>query len=159
MNLPSKSQEPVEKTIWEKLREDCRAEQEHAQKELRGIILLIEQSQLETSKIQQRNASVSANSSKFKARLITYQKAIYARLTIRPGCPTKIICHEGSDSISYKVTKPELSIFWGYWARKSSFGCEEISSSGQTKDQSAVGKSIEMIIQAQEERRRLSANA
>ena len=158
MNLPSQSQESVEKTIWEKLREECRAEQDHAQKELREIILLIEQSQLETSRIQQRNASVSAQLQQIQAQFdnvsksdlrTAYDSALDAqqRLFVMKGQIDKL-----------QSDQARIERFLGILERVNQvFDAEEMSSSGSMKDQSAVGKSIEMIIQAQEaERRRLS---
>lgn len=61
MNLPDKSMTEEDLSTWEKLKLDCRNELEQAQKELKEILMLIEQSQLETSRLQQRNASISAH--------------------------------------------------------------------------------------------------
>src|SRR4030042_3484215 len=74
MNLPSKSQSQEELTIWEKLKLDCISELDQAQKELKEIIMLIEQSQLETSKLQQRNASISAHLQQIQSQFETVSK-------------------------------------------------------------------------------------
>src|SRR4030043_1553599 len=75
MNLPSKSQEPEEQTLWEQLKQDCISELELAQRELKEIIMLIEQSQLETSRLQQRNASISAHLQQIQAQIESVSKA------------------------------------------------------------------------------------
>src|SRR4030042_6727732 len=75
MNLPSKSQDLEELNIWEKLKQDCKNELQQAQKELREIIMLIEQSQLEVTRIQQRNASISARLQQIQAQIETASKA------------------------------------------------------------------------------------
>ncbi len=75
MNLPGKSQGPDKQTLWDQLRQDCRSETELAQKELKEIIMLIEQSQLETSRLQLRNASISAHLQQIQAQIESVSKA------------------------------------------------------------------------------------
>jgi two-component system sensor histidine kinase DegS len=74
MNLPSKSQETEEESVWEKIKQDCRVELEQAQKELREINMLIEQSQLETSRLQQRNATITAQLQQIQTQIDTVSK-------------------------------------------------------------------------------------
>src|SRR4030043_2180911 len=75
MDLPSKTQDQEELTILEKLKQDCKIELEQTQKELKEILMLIEQSQLEISRIQQRNASISAHLQQIQSQIESASKA------------------------------------------------------------------------------------
>jgi two-component system sensor histidine kinase DegS len=75
MTLPSEIADQEELSIWEKLKKDCRIELEETQKELKEIVMLIEQSQLEISRIQQRNASISTHLQQIQTQFESASKA------------------------------------------------------------------------------------
>src|SRR4030043_1398553 len=158
MNLPSKSQEPEEQTLWEQLKQDCISELELAQRELKEIIMLIEQSQLETSRLQQRNASISAHLQQILAQIesvskdeirMTYEAALDAqqRLFVMRGQIDKLQSdHSHIDHYQKIIERVNQAL-----------ETEELNSNGSKKEQSSLAKTVEMIIQAQEaERGRLA---
>jgi two-component system sensor histidine kinase DegS len=158
MILPSKSQESEEQTNWEKLKMDCKIELEQAQKELKEIIMLIEQSQLETSRLQQRNASISAHLQQIQAQIemvskadirLAYDAALDAqqRMFIMRGQIDKLQSdHAHIDHYLGILERVDQALETG-----------EIDTNGSKKDQTSLAKTVEMIIQAQEaERGRLA---
>ena len=64
-----------EANVWEVLKEECRNELEQSRRELKEIGLMIEQSQLEVTKLQQRNASISAHLQQIQAQFDNMSKA------------------------------------------------------------------------------------
>jgi two-component system sensor histidine kinase DegS len=158
MNLPSKSQESNELYPWEKLKQDLNIEFEKAKKELNEIVTLIDQSQLEVSKSQQRNATISARLQQIQAQIETasnteirnaYDAALEAqqRLFVMRGQIDKL----QSDRAHIEKF---IALLDGVTKILESGGLENKTVS---TDQMDVGKSIEMIIQAQEaERGRLA---
>jgi two-component system sensor histidine kinase DegS len=158
MNLPSKSQDFSELTLWEQLKQDCSIELEQAKKELKEIILLIDQSQLEVSKSQQRNATISAHLQQIQAQIETtpkveirnaYDSALDAqqRLFVMRGQIDKL-----------QSDRTHIEKYINVLERVA----PAIESSGLDKniakdEPTGVVKSVEMIIQAQEaERGRLA---
>lgn len=158
MNLPSKSQEQEELTIWEKLKQDCRSELEQAQKELKEIIMLIEQSQLEVSRLQQRNASISSHLQQIQAQIETvskedirmaYDAALDAqqRIFVMRGQIDKLQSDRTHIDHYLKILERVNEVL----------ETGEIDTNGSKKDQTTLVKTVEMIIQAQEaERGRLA---
>jgi two-component system sensor histidine kinase DegS len=158
MNLPSKSQESTDLNPWEKLKQDLNIELEKSKKELHDIVLLIDQSQLEVSKSQQRNAAISAHIQQIQAQIETtsnadirntYDAALEAqqRLFVMRGQIDKF------QSDRAHIEK-YITLLDGVTRVLESGG---IDKNIMSTDQMDVGKSIEMIIQAQEaERGRLA---
>ncbi|OGO11008.1 MAG: hypothetical protein A2Y53_00760 [Chloroflexi bacterium RBG_16_47_49] len=158
MNLPSGSQDQEELNIWEKLKQDCKSELEHAQMELKEIIMLIEQSQLENSRIQQRNASVSARLQQIQAQLETISKS-----DIRTAYDAALDAQQRLFVMRGKIDKLQsdhthIEHYIGVLERvNQAFETGEFGTNGSKNDQSALAKTVEMIIQAQEaERGRLA---
>lgn len=158
MTLPTEIQNQEELSIWEKLRQDCRFELEQTQKELKEISMLIEQSQLEISRIQQRNASISAHlqqiQTQFEAASKTDIRAAYdaaldaqQRLFVMRGQIDKL-----------QSDHNHIEHFLGILERVNQvLETGGLDQNGVKKDQQAMAKSVEMIIQAQEaERGRLA---
>lgn len=158
MNLPSKTQGQEALSTWEKLKQDCRIEIEQAQKEAKEIVTLIEQSQLEVSKIQQRNASISAHLQQIQSQIDTASKAdirmaydaaldAQQRLFVMRGQIDKLQSdHTHIDHYLNVLERVDLALESG-----------DLNKAGSRGDQTALGKSVEMIIQAQEaERGRLA---
>jgi two-component system sensor histidine kinase DegS len=158
MNLPGKAQEPLEQTSWEKLRQDCQVELDQAQKELKEIIMLIEQSQLETSRLQQRNASISAHLQQIQAQIESVSKAdIRMAYDAALDAQQRLFVMRGQiDKLQSDHT--HIEHYLGILERVNQvLGTGEISANGSKKDQTSLAKTVEMIIQAQEaERGRLA---
>ena len=158
MDLPSKTQDQEELTFWEKLRQDCRIELEQTQKELKEIVMLIEQSQLEVSRIQQRNASISAHLQQIQAQFESASKAdIRMAYDAALDAQQRLFVMRGQiDKLQSDHT--HIEHYLGILERvNQALMSGEIDPSGSKKDQLALAKSVEMIIQAQEaERGRLA---
>ena len=158
MNLPSKSQSQEELTIWEKLKLDCISELDQAQKELKEIIMLIEQSQLETSKLQQRNASISAHLQQIQSQIDTVSKDdIRIAYDAALESQQRLFLMRGQiDKLQSDHT--HIEHYLGILERvNQALETGEINSIDSIKDQSTLAKTVEMIIQAQEaERGRLA---
>jgi two-component system sensor histidine kinase DegS len=158
MTLPSKTQDQVVPTILEKLKQDCRIELEQAQKELREIITLIEQSQLEASRIQQRNASISAHLQQIQSQIESASKA-----DIRVAYDTALDAQQRVFVMRGQIDKLQsdhnhIEHYLNILERvNQALESGEFDQNGSKKDQMALAKSVEMIIQAQEaERGRLA---
>jgi two-component system sensor histidine kinase DegS len=158
MNLPSGSEEAEVQTVSEKLKLDCKYELEQAQKELKEIIMLIEQSQQETSRLQQRNASISAHLQKIQSQgetqskddvRVAYDAALEAqqRLFVMRGKMEKL-----------QSDQSHIEHYVGILERvNQAMETDETNTNDSKKDQTALAKTVEMIIQAQEaERGRLA---
>jgi two-component system sensor histidine kinase DegS len=158
MNLPSISQEVEEPSVWEKLKQDCGSELEQAQKELQEIIMLIEQSQLETSRLQQKNASISAHLQQIQTQIDTVSKndVRSAYDTALDNQQRLFVMRGQIDKLQSDQTHIEHYI--GILERvNQALETGEADTTGSFKDQTTVGKTVEMIIQAQEaERSRLA---
>lgn len=74
MMTPEKPEDSSEDRLWDTLRDECRNELDQSRRELREIGLMIEQSQLEVTKLQQRNASISAHLQQIQAQFDTMTK-------------------------------------------------------------------------------------
>jgi two-component system, NarL family, sensor histidine kinase DegS len=158
MELPSNIQDQGEVTIWEKLKLDCKIELEQAQKELKEISMLLEQSQLEVSRIQQRNASISSHLQQIQSQIesaskadirVAYDAALDAqqRLFVMRGQIEKL--QSDHSRIEHYVSVLERVV--------QVLESGEFDQNGSKKDQTALAKTVEMIIQAQEaERGRLA---
>jgi two-component system, NarL family, sensor histidine kinase DegS len=158
MTLPTEIQKQEDLSIWEKLRQDCRFEQDQTQKELKEISLLIEQSQLEISRIQQRNASISAHLQQIQTQFDAASKA-----DIRSAYDAALDAQQRLFVMRGQIDKLQsdhnhIEHFLGILERVN----QVLETGGQVqngvkKDQQAMAKSVEMIIQAQEaERGRLA---
>jgi two-component system, NarL family, sensor histidine kinase DegS len=158
MNLPSTTQDQEETNIWTELRIECRSELERAQKELKEIVALIEQSQLEVSKLQQKNASITSRLQQIQAQIdssskadirIAYDDALDAqqRLFVIRGQIDKLQSdHSHIEHYIEIIERVNQALETGETTEP------EIKS-----DQTAMAKTVEMIIQAQEaERGRLA---
>jgi two-component system sensor histidine kinase DegS len=158
MNLSDASQDLEIVNVWEKLKQDCKDELDQANKELVETITLIEQCQQEVSKIQQRNASITAHLQQVQSQLetaskadirIAYDSALEAqqRLFVMRGQIDKL--QSDHNHIEHYVTILEHV-------------CQVLEANAVdhgTSDRAKmdVAKSVEMIIQAQEaERGRLA---
>src|SRR4030042_2220195 len=158
MNLPSKTQENSELSVWDKLHQDCRAELELAQKEEKEIITLLEQSQQEISRIQQRNASISAHLQQIQSQIESASKAdIRMAYDAALDAQQRLFVMRGQiDKLQSDHTHVQhyLSILE---RMNQALELGDFSQNGSKKDQMALAKSVEMIIQAQEaERGRLA---
>jgi two-component system sensor histidine kinase DegS len=158
MNLPSKSQEIEEVNIWEKLRQECRSELDQARKELKEITTMIEQTQLEVSKIQQRNASISAHLQQIQAQFEATAKA-----DIRTAYDSALDAQQRQFVMRGQIDKLQsdrnhLEHYVNVLEHVNQvLDTGDFSNNGAKRDQMDVAKSVEMIIQAQEaERGRLA---
>jgi two-component system sensor histidine kinase DegS len=158
MNLPSESQQTDNNILWDKLKQDCKSESEVARNELKEIILLIDQSQLETSRLQQRNASISAHLQQIQAQIesvskadirMAYDAALDAqqRLFVMRGQIDKLQSdHNRIEHYLEILDRVNQALEIG-----------EFNANGSKNDQTTLSKTVEMIIQAQEaERGRLA---
>ena len=75
MTMPAMPQAQPETNIWESIKKDIRAELEQSRRELKEISLMIEQSQLEVNKLQQRNSSISAHLQQTQSQFESVSKA------------------------------------------------------------------------------------
>jgi two-component system sensor histidine kinase DegS len=154
MSLPSKVQDLELQSTWEKLRQDCQTELEQAQKELKEIILLIEQSQLETSRLQQRNASISAHLQQIQAQIDSVSKA-----DIRMAYDAALDAQQRLFVMRGQVDKLQsdhthIEHFLGILERvNQALETGGMESNGSNKEQTSLAKTVEMIIQAQEAER------
>jgi two-component system, NarL family, sensor histidine kinase DegS len=158
MNLPSSTGETAVPNVLEKLREECHFELEQTQKELREIGLMMEQSRLEVTKLQQRNASISAHLSQIQGQIdlvpksdirTAYDSALDAqqRLFVMRGQIEKLQSDQAHLERHVKILE-QVELVLG------------TDGSGEAEPQaslSSMAKAVEMIIQAQEtERARLA---
>lgn len=159
MMLSSKPEEESQVTrIWEALKDECRTELEQSRRELKEIGLMIEQSQLEVSKLQQRNASIAAHLQQIQAQFDTITKADIrmAYDSALDGQQRLFIMRGQLDKLQSDQTHIEryTSILERVLrAIESGAGKQDTKQKGL----SAMAQTVEMIIQAQEsERQRLA---
>jgi two-component system sensor histidine kinase DegS len=158
MVLPSTTGKDEDLTAWDKLNNEGKYELEQARKELKEIITLLDQSQLELSKIQQRNASITARLQQIQAQIdsvskvdirMAYDSALDAqqRLFVMRGQIDKL-----------QSDRTHIEHFLGILEHFSeTLESGEFIQGGVNKDQLAMAKTVEMLIQAQEtERGRLA---
>jgi two-component system sensor histidine kinase DegS len=158
MNLPTLTEGQEELNIWEKLKQDCGLELEQAQKEVKEVITLIEQSQLEVSKLQQRNASITAHLQQIQTQIDTVSKT-----EIRTAYDAALDAQQRLFVMRGQVDKLQsdhthIEHYLGVLERvNQALESGEIDRNDAKKDQTDLAKTVEMIIQAQEgERRRLA---
>ena len=146
-----------EKDAFGELREKIQTEVDQARRELREIALMLEQSQLEVSKLAQRNASITAHLQQVHAQFdslpradirMAYDSALEAqqRLFVMRGQADKL----QSDQTHLKHYLETLE-------NVNQFFEGDLSTSAATKSAKGSVQTVEMVIQAQEsERQRLS---
>lgn len=158
MNLPSQSQGHDVVDVWEQLRQECKNELEQARKELKEVATLIEQSQLEVSKIQPRNATITAHLQQIQSQIEVASKA-----DIRGAYDAALDAQQRLFLMRGQIDKLQSDhhhiehymVVLEHVNRVLESG--EINKNGSTSEQMDVAKSVEMIIQAQEaERGRLA---
>lgn len=158
MNLPSSIGDQEELSALEKLRLDCRLELDQTRKELKDLVTLIEQSQLEVSRIQQRNASISAHLQQIQTQIDSASKAdIRTAYDAALDAQQRLFVMRGQiDKLQSDHTHIEhyLNILERV---NQALESGDIDQNGSKSDQNTLAKSVEMIIQAQEaERGRLA---
>jgi two-component system sensor histidine kinase DegS len=158
MNLPGQTQDHDELNPIDQLKQECRNELEQARKQLKETITLIEQSQLEVSRIQQKNTSISGHLQQIQAQLgsstpadirTAYDSALEAqqRLFVMRGQIDKL--QSDQHHIEQYVNLLERT--------NQALESSEFIPQNSKNHQMDVAKSVEMIIQAQEaERGRLA---
>jgi two-component system sensor histidine kinase DegS len=158
MNLPSTTQDHEGLGIWEKLRQDCKNELDHARVELKETITLIEQSQLEVSRIQQRNATISGHLQQIQAQFDSASKSdIRAAYDSALEAQQRLFVMRGQiDKLQNDHKRIERYV--ALLERVDQLlESRDFSSEASKNGQMDVTKSVEMIIQAQEaERGRLA---
>ncbi|NJD59616.1 MAG: hypothetical protein C3F13_05290 [Anaerolineales bacterium] len=158
MTLPSKTLDPDELSSIEKLKQECQLELDQAQKELKDIVMLIEQSQLEITRIQQRNASISTHLQQIQTQFESASKAdIRNAYDAALEAQQRLFVMRGQiDKLQSDHTRIEhyVGILENITQVLESGAANQ---KGSNPEQQALGKTVEMIIQAQEaERGRLA---
>jgi two-component system sensor histidine kinase DegS len=158
MNLPSTTQDQEGLNIWEKLRQDCQNELEQSRKELKETATMIEQSQLEVSRIQQRNATITGHLQQIQAQIETASKA-----DIRMAYDSALEAQQRLFVMRGQIEKLQsdhhhLEHYVVILERvNQALESSQLDNLDSKADQMDVAKSVEMIIQAQEaERGRLA---
>jgi two-component system sensor histidine kinase DegS len=154
MNHKEAQQQPG---LWSALKEQVTAELDQRRREMNEIALMIDQSQLEVNKLAQRNASINAHLQQIQSQFDTlprpdirmaYDSALDAqqRLFVMRGQLEKLQSDRVHLNEHIALMEKILQAFEG--------GAPMESSSRST---SPIGRTVEMMIQAQEsERQRLS---
>jgi len=158
MNMPEIPSEEAEVNVWDTVNKEVRAELEQSRRDLKEIGLMIEQSQLEVNKLQQRNSSISTHlqqtqsqfesASKADVRM-AYDAALDAqqRLFVMRGQIDKLQSDQAHIERYSKVLEHVQQAF------------DSVGSGfdGRKPGLSVMAQTVEMIIQAQEaERQRLA---
>jgi two-component system sensor histidine kinase DegS len=158
MNMPAASQGEAEVNIWDSIKKDIRAELDQSRRELKEISLMIEQSQLEVNKLQQRNSSISAHLQQSQSQFdsvskadvrMAYDAALDAqqRLFVMRGQIDKLQSDQAHIERYLKILEHVQQAI-----ESGGSGLD-----GSTTGLSAMAQTVEMIIQAQEaERQRLA---
>ncbi len=157
MSEMGKDNQTMEPVVWTMLKEEFQTELEQSKRELREIGLMIEQSQLEVSKLQQRNASISAHLKQIQAQIdsvmnadirMAYDSALEAqqRLFVMRGQLDKLQSDQTHvERYVAVLEKVNHALETGIAQKANQAGI------------SAMVQTVEMIIQAQEaERQRLA---
>ena len=158
MNLPSKTQDSDGLTVWAKLNQDCKAELDQAGKELKEVITLIEQSQMEVTRIQQRNASISAHLQQIQSQIDSASKAdIRSAYDSALDAQQRVFVMRGQID-KLQSDQAHLGHYISILERvNQALDAGDFGKNGTKDDQMALAKTVEMIIQAQEaERGRLA---
>jgi two-component system sensor histidine kinase DegS len=147
----------TEKDPWTTLKEQIQTELEQYRRELKEVVLMLEQSQLEVNKLAQRNASITAHLQQTQAQFdslpradirMAYDSALDAqqRLFVMRGQAEKLQSDQVHLSKYIELMEIVLKVFDG--------GLPGVK---PTSGATATVHTVEMIIQAQEsERQRLS---
>jgi two-component system sensor histidine kinase DegS len=158
MSNPKAQNTDSGENIWEVLKDETRAELEQSRRELKEISLMIEQSQLEVSKLQQRNASISSHLQQTQAQIenvskadirLAYDAALDAqqRLFVMRGQIEKLQSDQAHIERYLKILEHAQQAF--------ETGISKLDA--KRGGLSAMAQTVEMIIQAQEsERQRLA---
>ncbi len=157
MKLSQSNDSQSESNVWGLLKEECRNELESSRRELKEIGLMIEQSQLEVTKLQQRNASISAHLQQIQAQFDTMSKGdIRMAYDSALDAQQRLFVMRGQiDKLQSDQTHIEryLAILERVLQAIETGGMKESGRSGH----SAMAQTVEMLIQAQEaERQRLA---
>ncbi len=158
MNLPSAAQDQERLGVWEKLKQDFKNELDRARNELKDTITLIEQSQLEISRIQQRNATINAHLQQIQAQVDTVSKAdLRSAYDAALEAQQRLFLMRGQID-KLQSDQKRLERYVSLMERVDQLlDSKEFGSGAIKKDQMDVAKTVEMIIQAQEaERGRLA---
>lgn len=157
MQFPSKKSDSAEVSLWDSLIDECRTELETSRRELEETKLMIDQSQMEVAKLQQRNATVTAQLTQFQTQIesgseadirIAYNSALEAqqRLFVMRGQLEKLHSDQTHlERYSQLLNRVIEAIEAGNPQEASQRGVH------------AMTQTLEMLIQAQEsERQRLA---
>ncbi len=158
MNLPNTTQDTENLGILEKLRQDCKNELEHARKELKETVTLIEQSQLEVSRIQQKNATINGHLQQIQAQIETVTKAdLRAAYDAALEAQQRLFVMRGQTD-KLQSDQKRLERYVTLLERVDQLlESRDFRSEASKKEQMDVAKTVELIIQAQEaERGRLA---
>jgi two-component system, NarL family, sensor histidine kinase DegS len=154
MKFSGNRDESQEKNVWENLKEECSSELDQSRRELKEISLMIEQSQLEVTKLQQRNASISAHLQQIQAQFdsmtkgdirMAYDSALDSqqRLFVMRGQLDKLQSDQTHiERYTIILEKVQQAIETGGGKQDS-----------QQKSLTAMAQTVEMMIQAQEAER------
>lgn len=158
MNMPDIPREEPEVNIWDEVKKEIRSELEQSRRDLKEISLMIEQSQLEVNKLQQRNTSISTHLQQTQAQIestskadvrMAYDAALDAqqRLFVMRGQIDKLQSDQAHVERYSKILEHVQQAI-------DSVGT---GSDGRRPGLSVMAQTVEMIIQAQEaERQRLA---
>jgi two-component system sensor histidine kinase DegS len=157
MKTSGKVDETTESTLWDTLKDECKSELDQSRRELKEIGLMIEQSQLEVTKLQQRNASISAHLQQVQAQFenmtkgdirMAYDSALDAqqRLFVMRGQLDKL-----------QSDQTHIERYTGILDRIIKAIEAGNPQGAKQRGMTAMAQSVEMMIQAQEaERQRLA---
>ena len=93
----------TEKDPWTTLKEQIQTELEQYRRELKEVVLMLEQSQLEVNKLAQRNASITAHLQQTQVSGMRSPSSSALRITNWPGLALSAIL---GASISLRITLP-----------------------------------------------------
>jgi two-component system sensor histidine kinase DegS len=155
--MPTNSNGHAEVNPWDTLRSNVEQELEQSRKELKEIGLMLEQSQLEVSKLAQRNASISAHLQQVQSQFdsmpridirMAYDSALDAqqRLFVMRGQLEKLQSDQNHLGRYTAVLERVLGMFSG-----------DVAGDTRPRVSSSTVETVEMMVRAQEaERQRLS---
>lgn len=146
-----------ETKVWDTLKDECRTELDRSHRELHEISVMIEQSQLEVAKLQQRNASISTHLQQVQSQFdsmsksdirTAYDSALdgQQRLFMMRGQLDKLQSDQGHVERYIEILEKVINAIE-----------EENPQDAKQRGRSAMAQTVEMMIQAQEaERQRLA---
>lgn len=143
--------------MWDSVKKEIRSELEQSRRELKEISLMIEQSQLEVTKLQQRNASISTHLQQTQAQIEAISKAdVRTAYDAALDAQQRLFVMRGQiDKLQSDQTHIEryLKILEHTQQAIEMDGVDKQGKPGV----SGMAQSVEMIVQAQEaERQRLA---